>query len=63
MIKPEEPNAHKYEYLNVDLVEFASSVLPFEVIREEEFVPIKNKEGVDSVESAQKLLELNGYKL
>jgi len=61
LVKPQEPNAHKFEYLNVDLVEFASSVLPFEVIREEEFAPIKNKEGVDSVESAQKLLELNGY--
>ncbi|MBQ8909310.1 MAG: UTP--glucose-1-phosphate uridylyltransferase [Clostridia bacterium] len=60
-IKPEVPNAHKFEYLGVDLVELASSVLPFEVLREKEFAPIKNKEGVDSVESAQKLLELNGY--
>ncbi|MBQ8792409.1 MAG: UTP--glucose-1-phosphate uridylyltransferase [Clostridia bacterium] len=60
-IKPETPNAHKFEYLNVDMVELASRVLPFEVIREKEFAPIKNKEGVDSVESARKLLELNGY--
>ena len=63
MIKPEEPNAFKFEMLGVDLVELASSFLPFEVIREKEFAPIKNKTGVDSVESAQALLEQNGYTL
>lgn len=62
-IKPTEPNGHKFEMLCVDMIELASSCLPFEVLREKEFAPIKNKTGVDSVESAQKLLELNGYKL
>lgn len=62
-IKPETPNAHKFEMLCVDMVEFAKSCLPFEVEREKEFAPIKNKTGVDSVESAQMLLEKNGYKL
>ena len=62
-IKPETPNAHKFEMLCVDMIEFANSCLPFEVVREEEFAPIKNKTGVDSVESAQALLEKNGYKL
>ena len=38
-------------------------VLPYEVVREREFAPIKNKTGVDSVESAQALLEQNGYEL
>ena len=62
-VKPEQPNAHKFEMLNVDLVEFADSCLTFEVEREKEFAPIKNKTGVDSVESAQALLEKNGYVL
>jgi UDP-N-acetylglucosamine/UDP-N-acetylgalactosamine diphosphorylase len=39
------------------------SCLPFEVVREREFAPIKNKTGVDSVESARKLLEKNGVTL
>lgn len=63
LIKPTEPNAHKFELLCVDMVEFAGTCLPFEVVREKEFAPIKNKTGVDSVESAQALLEKNGYKL
>jgi len=63
LIKPETPNAHKFEMLCVDMIEFADSCLPFEVIREKEFAPIKNKTGVDSVETAQALLEKNGYKL
>ena len=63
LIKPETPNAHKFEMLCVDMVEHSRSCLVFEAIREKEFAPIKNKTGVDSVESAQALLELNGYEL
>lgn len=63
LIKPETPNAHKFEMLCVDMVEHSRSCLVFECVREKEFAPIKNKTGVDSVESAQALLELNGYKL
>ena len=62
-IKPETPNAHKFEMLWLDLMNYSNTCLPFEVEREKEFAPIKNKTGVDSVESAQALLELNGYKL
>jgi len=62
-IKPETPNAHKFEMLCVDLVELSKSCLPFEAIREKEFAPIKNPTGVDSVETAQALLEKNGYSL
>ena len=36
------------------------SCLPFEVVREKEFAPIKNATGVDSVESARELLKKNG---
>lgn len=63
LIKPETPNAHKFEMLCVDMIEFADSCLPFEVERQKEFAPIKNKTGIDSVESAQALLEQNGYEL
>ena len=62
-VKPEQPNAYKFELLCVDMIELAETCLPFEVEREKEFAPIKNKTGVDSVESAQALLELNGYEL
>lgn len=62
-IKPETPNAHKFEMLWLDMMNYAKTCLPFEVERQKEFAPIKNKTGVDSVESAQALLELNGYKL
>ena len=60
-IIPTEPNAHKFELLCVDLIEFANKCLPFVVEREKEFAPVKNKEGVDSVTTAQALLEKNGY--
>lgn len=58
---PSEPNAYKFEYLCVDMIELCGSCLPYEVLRNKEFAPIKNKEGVDSVATAQALLEENGY--
>ncbi len=63
LVKPTEPNGYKFETINVDMFGFAKTCLPFEVERRREFAPIKNKTGVDSVESAQKLLEENGYEL
>ncbi len=62
-IKPEEPNGYKFEELILDLIELMDKCLPFEVEREKEFAPIKNKTGIDSVESARALLEKNGYTL
>ncbi len=58
--KPETENGKKFETLAVDLVKLMGSVLPYEVVREKEFAPIKNKTGVDSVESARELLKGNG---
>lgn len=60
-IKPETPNGYKYESLILDMIHDLKSCLPYEVERNKEFAPIKNKTGVDSVESAQALLEENGY--
>ena len=59
-VKPDAPNGFKFENLVLDMIHQMDSCLPFEVVREKEFAPIKNATGVDSVESARKLLEKNG---
>ena len=63
MINPEEPNGLKYETLILDMIKMLDSCLGYEVVREKEFAPIKNKEGVDSVDSARALLKNNGIEL
>ena len=63
LVKPESPNGCKFEQLVLDMIYLSSSCLPFEVVREREFAPIKNKTGVDSVESARELLKKNGVEL
>lgn len=63
LVKPESPNGYKYENLVLDMIHQLDSCLPYEVVREREFAPIKNKIGVDSVESARALLEKNGVRL
>ena len=60
LVKPEEPNGYKFENLILDMIHQMASCLPFEVVRSKEFAPIKNKTGVDSVESARALLQENG---
>ena len=62
-VTPSEPCGYKFETLAVDIVRLMGSCLAFEVVREREFAPVKNKTGVDSVESARQLLKLNGVKL
>lgn len=62
-IKPEEPNGFKFENLVLDMIHQMDSCLPYEVVREKEFAPIKNRTGVDSVESARMLLQENGVVL
>ena len=58
-IKPETPNAYKFETLILDMVYLMDNCLSFEVEREKEFAPVKNATGVDSVESARALLQKN----
>ncbi len=60
---PGEPNGYKFETLVLDMVRLMESCLPFEVERNKEFAPIKNKEGVDSIGTAQALLQENGVTL
>lgn len=61
--KPETPNGYKFELLVLDMIHLLDNCLSFEVVRNHEFAPIKNKTGVDSVESAQALLKENGVEL
>lgn len=63
LVKPDEPNGYKFEGLVLDMIHRLDSCLPFEVVREKEFAPIKNRTGVDSVESARALLQKNGIRL
>ncbi len=62
-VDPQEPNAYKLETLTLDFVQMMGSCLPFEVVREREFAPIKNSMGIDSVDSARKMLLAIGYEL
>jgi len=62
-VKPETPNAYKFETLILDMVYMMDNCLSFEVEREKEFAPVKNATGVDSVESARELLQKNGIEI
>lgn len=63
LVKPEAPNGYKFENLVLDMIHQLDSCLPYEVVRNKEFAPIKNKTGIDSVESAKALLKENGVVL
>lgn len=62
-VKPEEPNGYKFETLVVDMIRMMEDNLPYEIVREKEFAPIKNLHGVDSLDSARELLKANGITL
>ena len=62
-INPEKPNGYKFETLILDMIHMLDTCLPFEVDRNKEFAPIKNKTGADSIESARELLKENGIEL
>ena len=63
LVVPKEPNAYKFETLVLDMIHMQDSCMAFEVVREKEFAPVKNKEGVDSVDTARALLKKNGVTL
>lgn len=63
LVKPESPNGYKFEVLVLDMVHEMKDCLSFEVKREHEFAPIKNKTGIDSVESARELCKINNIEL
>ena len=59
-VRPEAPNGYKFEQLVLDMIHELDSCLPYEVVRNYEFAPIKNRTGIDSVESARALCQENG---
>lgn len=54
-IEPEKPNAYKFESFIFDVFEAFDDISILRSKREENFAPIKNKEGNDSPETARKL--------
>lgn len=62
-IQPDEPNGYKFEGLILDMIMLLEDCLVFEVEREKEFAPVKNKEGVDSIDTARELLRKNGVSI
>lgn len=55
IVVPEKENAYKFETFIFDAFYKADKMLVLRVKRNEEFAPIKNKEGVDSPETAKEL--------
>ena len=62
-VKPEQPNGYKFETLVLDMVHMMDDCIPYEVVREREFAPIKNLYGVDSLDSARELMKGCGIEL
>ncbi len=54
-IEPEKPNAYKFESFIFDVFEAFDDISILRSKREENFAPIKNREGNDSPETARKL--------
>jgi len=52
-----EIEGYKFEKFVFDALPLTDKNIVFEVLREEEFAPVKNPSGVDSVESARKLMQ------
>jgi UDP-N-acetylglucosamine/UDP-N-acetylgalactosamine diphosphorylase len=47
-VKPEKPNGVKFEMFVFDALPFAKNPVVIETVRENDFSPVKNAEGVDS---------------
>jgi UDP-N-acetylglucosamine/UDP-N-acetylgalactosamine diphosphorylase len=63
IVKPETPNGYKFETLVVDMIRLMNDTVPYEVVREKEFAPIKNLHGVDSLDSSRELMKGCGIEL
>ena len=56
-IIPEEPNSYKFESFIFDAFEFFDDIAILRGTREDDFAPVKNKEGADSPKTAKELYE------
>lgn len=56
-IIPETPNSYKFEAFIFDAFEFFDDIAILRGKREDDFAPVKNKEGVDSPKTAKELYE------
>ncbi len=56
-IIPKEPNSYKFEAFIFDAFEFFDDIAILRGKREDDFAPVKNKEGVDSPKTAKELYE------
>lgn len=56
LIKPDSPNAMKFEKFVFDALKKTTNSVVMEVRREEEFAPVKNKEGVDSAVTGRQMM-------
>ena len=54
---PQEPNSYKFESFIFDAFEFFDDIAILRGKREDDFAPVKNKEGVDSPKTAKELYE------
>jgi len=54
---PQEPNSYKFESFIFDAFEFFDNIAIVRGKREDDFAPVKNKEGVDSPKTAKELYE------
>ena len=54
---PLEPNSYKFEAFIFDAFEFFDDIAILRGKREDDFAPVKNKEGVDSPKTAKELYE------
>ncbi len=54
---PQEPNAYKFEAFIFDAFTFFDGIAILRGKREEDFAPVKNKEGIDSPKTAKELYE------
>ncbi|CAG7656484.1 putative uridylyltransferase [Paenibacillus allorhizosphaerae] len=56
LIRPDAPNAYKFERFIFDFFPLADKMTVLKMKREEQFAPVKNKDGVDSPATARQLV-------
>lgn len=55
IVIPSVPDSYKFELFMFDIFEYLNDIVAFRINRDEEFAPVKNKEGLDSPITARRL--------